>query len=65
MNPQENTAKQVTSQSVSAEVSATETENRTIPPASDCDLATVIDAWPRLPAAIQAGIVATVRAASG
>jgi hypothetical protein len=32
---------------------------------NDADLATVIDAWDRLPEAVRAGIVAMVRAAAG
>jgi hypothetical protein len=32
---------------------------------SDPDLATVVDAWDRLPEAVRAGIVAMVKAASG
>jgi hypothetical protein len=31
----------------------------------DADLAVVVDAWPGLPEALKAGIVATVRAAKG
>jgi hypothetical protein len=33
--------------------------------ALDPDLAAVVDAWPRLPEAVRAGIVAMVKAASG
>ncbi|MGO9601648.1 MAG: hypothetical protein ACLP7Q_27045 [Isosphaeraceae bacterium] len=32
---------------------------------TDPELATVVDAWPYLPAALKAGIVAMVKAASG
>jgi hypothetical protein len=32
---------------------------------TDSDLASVIDAWDRLPEAVRAGIVAMVRAAAG
>jgi hypothetical protein len=32
---------------------------------TDPDLATVVDAWDRLPEAVRAGIVAMVRAAAG
>ncbi len=40
---------------------ATQNATRLLP--DDPDLAAVVDAWPKLPAAIKAGIVAMVRAA--
>jgi hypothetical protein len=43
--------------------SATQNATRVLP--TDPDLAAVIEAWDRLPAAVRAGIVAMVRAASG
>lgn len=41
------------------------TSNGTTMPRWDADLASVVNAWPHLPKAVKAGIVAMVRAARG
>jgi hypothetical protein len=44
-----------------AESGALDAENRT----EDCELGTIIDAWPTLPDALKAGILAMIRATGG
>jgi hypothetical protein len=41
------------------------TSSATVSLSNDPDLAAIIDAWPALPEAVQAGILAMVKAAAG
>jgi hypothetical protein len=57
----EKTGKNAGFANVAANLAAVETK----PEALDADLAAVVKAWPMLPAAVKAGILAMVKAAGG
>ena len=59
--PRKTRGKHHVSEGVGADAGAVETKNAH----ADPDLQAIIDAWPGLPEAIKAGILATVKAAGG